>query len=152
MLPTTSGTPTSANSKKPKRSAPESAAASDTRMLTGDPVSTRSDPACAAKASGMSSLEVGRPIRAAITTIIGSSAAIAPFGVITADSAAHRTSTKTTSRVGCPRAARTSRWPAHVVTPLASSASLTTNSDAMNRTVGSPKPATASSSETTPAA
>ena len=81
-MPATSGTPTSANSKNPNRPAPASAAASDTRMLTGDPVSTSSDPACALNASGISSFDGERPIRVAITTVIGSSAAIAPSDVL----------------------------------------------------------------------
>ena len=110
-VPATSGRPTSANSKKPKRPAPASAAASDTRMLTGEPVSTSSDPAWAPNASGISSFDGGRPSRVAITTIIGTRAATAPLGVMTADSTAHRISTNATRRVGSERAARTSRWP-----------------------------------------
>ena len=47
--------------------------------------------------------------------------------------------------------ARPSRCPAQVVTPVVSSASLTMNSEAMKITVGSPKPANASSTEITPA-
>ena len=45
MLPTTSGMPTRANSKKLKPAKPESCAASDTSTLTGDPVSASSEPA-----------------------------------------------------------------------------------------------------------
>ena len=41
IVPATSGTPTSPNSRKPKRPAPASAAASETITLTGDPVSAR---------------------------------------------------------------------------------------------------------------
>ena len=48
-----------------------------------------------------------------------------------------------TSRMSLDPAAATSRCPAHVVTPVASSASLTMNSEAMKMTVGSPKPANA---------
>ena len=45
-----------------------------------------------------------------------------------------------------------SSCPAHAVTPVASSASLTTNSDAMKITAGSPKPASAWSRSSTPVA
>jgi hypothetical protein len=81
---------------------------------------------------------------------MGSSAATAPLTEMSAESSATSSSTSTTSRVWRSPDAATSRCPAHVVTPVASSASLTTNSAAMNSTVGSPKPASASSSSSTP--
>jgi hypothetical protein len=46
----------------------------------------------------------------------------------------------------------TTCWPAHAVTPVASRASLTTNSVAMKITVGSPNPASAWSRPSTPVA
>ncbi|GAA4368168.1 hypothetical protein GCM10023166_14860 [Paeniglutamicibacter cryotolerans] len=49
------------------------------RMFTGDPVSTSRDPAWAARAIGISSCAGLRPSRTDGTTIIGSSAATAPF-------------------------------------------------------------------------
>ena len=79
IVPTTSGTPTSANSKKPKRPTPASAPASDTTTFTGVLVSASSEPACAPKASGSSSCDGGRPSRTAITTTTGTSAATAPL-------------------------------------------------------------------------
>ena len=47
MVPSSSGTPTQANSKKPNGAWPASTAASDTRTFTGVPVSASSEPACA---------------------------------------------------------------------------------------------------------
>ena len=59
---------------------------------------------------------------------------------------------RTIRRVRLSPAEAISRWPAHAVTPVASRPSLTTNSDAMKITVGSPKPASACSSSSTPIA
>ena len=151
-VPTTSGTPTSAKEKKPKLPTPAAPASSATRTFTGDPVSTSSEPAWAANASGISSRRGARPERTASRTVIGSSAATAPLGVRIADRPAERSRTAATSRVPLVPAAATRRRPAHVVTPAASSASLTTNSDAMKITVGSPKPANACATSITPVA
>ena len=142
-VPTTSGTPTSPNSKKPNGRAPASAAASLTMMLTGVPVSASSEPACAEKASGMSICDGGRPARVATTTTTGMSAATAPFTLMSAVTPATRRHTTSSSGVRFVPARPITWRPAHAVTPVASSASLTTNSEAMKITVGSPKPASA---------
>ena len=55
-------------------------------------------------------------------------------------------------RAALARRARPARCPTQAVTPDASSPSLTTNSEAMKITVGSPKPASACSSASTPVA
>ncbi len=88
ITPTVSGTPTSANSRNPKPPTPASSAASETITLTGVPVSASSDPACAPKASGSSSCDGERPVRTAITTATGTSAATAPLTLISAVSSA----------------------------------------------------------------
>ena len=116
------------------------------------PVSASSEPAWAAKANGSSSCEVGLPSRIAATTTIGSSAATAPLIEISAVSSAHMIITAGTRRPP-PRPARAiSHWPAQVVTPVASSPSLTTNSAAMKITIGSPKPASVCCRSITPEA
>ena len=148
-MPASSGTPTSANSKKPKAPTPASSAASETITLTGVPVSTSSEPACAAKATGSRSCDGERPSRSANNTVTGRSAATAPLTLISAVNPATSSMVRTTSRVRLSPTASISRWPAQAVTPVASSASLTTNSEAMKITVGSPKPASASSSSRT---
>ena len=119
-------------------------AASETITFTGVPVSASSEPAWAAKASGISSCDGERPSRTAITTTTGSSAATAPLTLISAVSSGdeqHHAARSAAS--GSRRPGAISCWPAQVVTPVASSPSLTTNSDAMKMTVGSPKPASA---------
>ena len=58
----------------------------------------------------------------------------------------------TTRRTRLSPASRSATPPTHVVTPAASSASLTTNSDAMKMIVGSPNPAKASPRSRTPVA
>ena len=78
-----------------------------------------------------------------MTTITGSSAATAPLTLISAVSAAHRSIMSTTMRGRLVPALAISCWPAHAVTPVASRPSLTTESEAMKITVGSPKPAKA---------
>jgi hypothetical protein len=87
-----------------------------------------------------------------MTTIPGTSAATAPLTLSSAVSSATSAIIRTTSRVRLSPADAMSLWPAHVVTPVASSASLTTNSDAMNSTVGSPNPSSARSRSRTPPA
>ncbi len=97
-VPATSGTPTSANAKKPNAPPPASRAASETITLTGDPVNARSEPAWAPNATGSSSADGGRPRRTAIRTAADSSAATAPFGVITAVSPATTSMSTAVSR------------------------------------------------------
>ena len=53
--PTRSGMPATANEKNPNRPTPASSPYSDTITFTGEPVSARSEPACAPNASGMRS-------------------------------------------------------------------------------------------------
>ena len=84
IVPISSGTPTRANSKKPKPPTPASEAASDTSTFTGVPVRASIEPAWAAKASGISSWLVGRRWRRASTTTIGSRAATAPLTLMIA--------------------------------------------------------------------
>ncbi|WSI68941.1 hypothetical protein OG599_01965 [Streptomyces sp. NBC_01335] len=80
------------------------------------------------------------PTRTASITTTGSSAATAPFIVISADRAATETRVSATSRQRLfpVRAARI--WPALAVTPVTSRPALTTNSAATKPTTGSPKP------------
>src|SRR5262249_6826821 len=85
-----------------------------------------------------------RPNRIATTTTTGKSAATAPLGLISAVSNAEISIVNTSKRKRLEPARATSLCPTHVVTPVASSPSLTTNNDAMKRTVGSPKPDSAS--------
>lgn len=121
-------------------------------MLTGDPVKVSIEPAWAANANGRSSCDVDLPRRTAKTTTIGTSAATAPLTLINAVNAA------TSNMIALKRRTRDSPTfassfsPAHVVTPVASRASLTTKSAAMNTTVGSPNPASACSIVMTPVA
>ncbi len=69
-------------------------------MFTGVPVRSRSDPADAANASGMSSCEVLMPARAAATTTTsGSSAATAPLMLMSAAVAATSTQMTTSSGI-----------------------------------------------------
>ena len=88
MVPTSSGMPTSVNSKKPNGRPPASTAASDTMMFTGVPVSASIEPACAENASGMSICDGGAPTRTATTTTTGISAATAPLTLMSAVSTA----------------------------------------------------------------
>ena len=150
MATTVSGTPTRANSAKPNRSAPASAAASAMITFTGLPVSRISDPALAAKANGISSWEGRRRWRTATTTTIGSRAATAPLMLISAVSPAAISMVNSISRRLLSPATVISRWPIQVVTPVASRPSLTTKRAAMKITVGSPKPAIASRKSMTP--
>ena len=144
--------PTSANSKKPNRPTPASSAYSETITLTGDPVSATSEPACAPNASGMRIWDGDMRRRTAITATTGSSAATAPFTLISAVSTATSSIIRTIRRVRLSPARAISSCPAQAVTPVASSPSLTTNSDAMKITVGSPKPPSACSRSRTPVA
>src|SRR5262249_2763048 len=120
--------------------------------LTGDPDSVSSEPACAANARGSSSWLAGSRSRTAITTTTGSRAATAPFTLMSAVSPAARSIVSTRRRVRLSATRATSSSPAHAVTPVASRLSLTTNSEAMKITAGSPKPATAWFRSSTPVA
>ena len=120
--------------------------------FTGLPVSSSSEPALPANASGMRSLDGAMPRCTAITTSIGSSAATDPLRLIRAVSTATSSITSSRSLRVLPPARPASLRPIQVVTPVASSPSLTTNRAAMRITVGSPKPATAASRSITPAA
>ena len=113
-------------------------------MLTGVPVRASSEPAWAAKASGISICDGETLAFTATTTTTGISAATAPFTLIRAVRIATKMQTKTRSGVRFVPPRLMTCWPAQVVTPVESRASLTTNSEAMKRTVGSPKPAKAS--------
>ncbi len=88
IVPIRRGTPTRANSKNPNRPTPASSAASETITLTGDPVSARSEPACAPKASGSRSWDGDMRIRIAISATTGRSAATEPLTLIIAVRAA----------------------------------------------------------------
>ena len=90
--------------------------------------------------------------RTAITATTGRRAATAPFTLISAVSTATSSIIRTISRVRLSPARAINSCPAQAVTPLESSPSLTTNSDAMKITVGSPKPASACSRSRTPVA
>ena len=94
-----------------------------------------------------------RRCRTAMTTTTGSSAATAPLTLMSAVSPATSSIVRARARrVRLAPAQAMSRWPAQAVTPVASRPSLTTNRRAMNSTVGSPKPASAWSSVSTPVA
>ena len=153
MVPASSGTPTRANSKKPKPSTPASTAASETSTFTGVPVSASMEPACAAKTMGISSCEALRLSRTAMTTTTGSSAATAPLRLISAVSSATRLMVRSSRRVRLfSPAKRISSWPAQAVTPVTSRPELRTNSEAMKMTAGSPNPPSACPSVRTPVA
>src|SRR5581483_3145752 len=87
-----------------------------------------------------------------ITTATGTSAATSPLTLISAVKNATSSIISTSRRERLPPARATSSWPAQEVTPADSSPSLTTKSDAMKRTVGSPKPASDWSRLRTPVA
>ena len=151
-VPTSRGSPASPNSKKPNERPPASAAASLTMMFTGVPVSASIEPAWALNASGMSIWLGAIRARTATTTTTGISAATAPFTLISAVSTATSNPTTTSSVVRFVPPRLITCWPAHAVTPVASSDSLTMKRAAMKITVGSPKPASAWLSVSTPVA
>ena len=127
--------------------------ASETSTFTGVPVSASIEPACAAKTSGIRSCEEFRLSRTAMTTTTGSKAATAPLTLISAVSSATRLIVRTRSRVRLSSPApRMRSWPAQAVTPVISSPELTTKSEAMKMTAGSPKPPSACPSVRTPVA
>ncbi len=150
IVPITKGMPATANEKNPNGGSPASVAASDTSTFTGVPVSASSDPECAANTSGISSCDGARPSRIAITTTTGSSAATAPLTLISAVSTATSVIMRTISRTRLCPAWAINPCPAHAVTPVASRPALTTNSDAMKMTAGSPSPPSDSRRSSTP--
>ena len=88
-----------------------------------------------------------------MTTTTGRSAATAPLTLISAVSSATRSIVRTRSRVRLSSPApRIRSCPAQAVTPVMSSPALTTNSEAMKMTAGSPKPASDWPSVRTPVA
>ena len=109
-------------------------------MFTGVPVSASREPAWAENANGMSICDGGSPTRVATTTTTGMSAATAPLTLIRAVSSATSTQTVTTNGVRRRPPRSMTCWPTQAVTPVESRASLTTKRQAMNTTVGSPKP------------
>lgn len=90
-----------------------------------------SDPAWPAKASGSSTREGAWLIFIATTTPTGTSAATAPLTLISAVRAAVRSTTPAIAEAGFSPVRSMMTWPIQVVTPVASRASLTTNSVAM---------------------
>ena len=99
-VPTTRGTPASANSKNPKRPSPAAADASDTRTFTGDPVSASMEPELPAKASGIASCDGDCPLRIAMATVMGRSAATEPLSVMSAVRTALIAIVNTSKRLG----------------------------------------------------
>ena len=87
------------------------------------------DPAWAANASGIINCDDGVRNLTAVTTTTGTSAATAPLTLMNAVSTAHISIISTSRRRLLSPARATSCCPAHAVTPVASRASLTTNSD-----------------------
>lgn len=79
-------------------------------------------------------------------------AATAPLTLMKAVTTATRRETTTSTGTRRVPARRVTWLPAQAVTPVASSASLTTKSEAMKRTTGSPKPASACCRSSTPVA
>ena len=140
IVPSKSGTPTNANSKKPMAPTPASAAASERMAFTGDPVSASSDPALPANASGMSSCDGGWPRRTDRTTTTGRRAGTEALRLMVAARTATSTMRRTRSCARPPPARAINNWPTLAVTPVASRAALTTNRDAMKAIVGSPRP------------
>jgi hypothetical protein len=107
-VPASSGTPTRAKSKYPKRPAPASAAASETITLTGVPVSASIDPACAANTIGSSSRDGCCRMRVAAMTTTGRNAAIAPLTLMKAVATATASMIRISSRDRLSPARRTS--------------------------------------------
>ena len=87
-----------------------------------------------------------------MTATTGSSAATDPLTLMRAVRSATSRSMRTSTRALLSPERATSSCPAQAVTPVASSASETTKSEAMKITVGSPKPPSACSSVRTPVA
>ena len=152
MLPSRSGIPILENSKKRNGARPASTAASDTSTFTGVPVSASIDPACAENTSGISSCDVGRPNRIAVTTTTGRRAATDPLTLISAVSSETISMRRRRRRVRLAPAPAIRICPAHAVTPVASRPALTTNNAAMKMTAGSPRPARACPMSRTPVA
>ena len=139
--PMSRGMPTSANSKNPN-----GRAAVVGRELRDDDVhrcAGEGEHRCGGRSERErdQQLRGARPSRASTTTTVAS-AATAPLTVI-ARSTRRPADHQEDAGTAAPRP-QDQRCPAHAVTPVASSASQTTNRDAMNTTVGSPNPASAS--------
>ena len=92
------------------------------------------------------------PRRTAMTTTTGRRAATEPLRLISAVSTETSSMVRTSSRVRLSPACRIRNCPVQAVTPVASSPALTTNSEAMKTTAGSPKPASAWPRSSTPVA
>ncbi len=114
------------------------------------PVIASIEPACAPKTSGIRSCDGGRFSRTASTTTTGRSAATAPLTLISAESTPQNSIISTISRKRlCPEP-RASTCPVQAVSPVFSSAPLTTKSEVTKIVAGSPKPASAWLSVSTP--
>ena len=87
-----------------------------------------------------------------MTTTTGRRAATEPLRLISAVSTAISSIIRTSSRVRLSPACRIRNWPVQAVTPVASRPALTTNSEAMKTTAGSPNPASAWPRSSTPVA
>ncbi len=120
--------------------------------MTGVPVSSSIEPQCAPNTSGIRSWLGERPSRTAITTTTGSSAATAPLTEISALSTPTSSIMNTISRVRLVPACVIRSCPAQAVTPVTSSPALSTNSEATKIVAGSPKPASAWFSVSSPLA
>ena len=142
-VPASSGMPITVRSKKRNPASPISCFALEMSTFTRLPVSTSIDPACAANASGIISRDGDRPDLTAARTTTGNSAETAPLTPISAARPADSTRVSSSMRWALCPACRVSSWPAQAVTPEASRLALTTKSEPMNSTVGSPKPASA---------
>ena len=105
------------------------------------PVSASIEPEWAPNTSGISSCEGARRRRTAITTTTGSRAATAPLTEISAESTPTNSMVSEISRARLSPAPRIRNCPAQAVTPVFSSAALTTNSTVTKIVAGSPNPA-----------
>ena len=151
MVHSTKGSPIRANSKKPNGSRPCSPSASATITFTVLPLRVSSPPALAANATGINSCDGGWVSRRAVTSMIGTIAAAAPFGVTSAANSAARSMHAARSRERAEPSRSTSVRPAQAVTPEDSSPSESTNRAPTNSTIGSPKPASTVAGPITPA-
>ena len=87
-----------------------------------------------------------------MTTTTGRRAATEPLRLISAVRTETSSIVRTSSRTRLSPACRIRNWPVQAVTPVASRPALTTNSEAMNTTAGSPNPASAWPRSSTPVA
>ncbi len=135
-------------------SQPASTPAFETSTFTGVPVSASIEPACAEKDQRHQQLRGVRFRRTAMTTTTGSKRRHRAVDADQRGRAARPGSmvSNEQARRGFPRRPAMSSWPAQAVTPVTSKPALTTNSDAMKITAGSPRPASAWLSVSTPVA